>query len=201
MNFVDSVHGAADYTGKASGQESADYANLKPQGVGAADYANIKPHGVGAADYANLKPQSVGAAGYANLIPQGVGAADHANLMPQGVGAADYANLMPQGVGAADNAAKAHGTGVADYGGSARGRGAANYKSTGATDSITAELQDRWAAYESTLLEAMQMEEDELTATAAGDGAAGNEEGGSGSWDVEGDETIAAISLPLAPPN
>jgi hypothetical protein len=162
MNVVDCAQGAADYAGKASGQESADHASLKPQGVGAADYAN---------------------------------------LIPQGVGAADYANLIPQGVGAADYAAKTHGTGAADYGGSARGGRAANNKSTGATDYITAELQDRWAAYESTLLEAMQMEEDELTAT-AGEGAAGNEEeGGSGSWDVEGDETIAAISLPLAPSN
>jgi hypothetical protein len=198
MNVVDCAQGAADYTGKASGQKSADYANLKPQGVGAADYANLTPQGIGSADYANL-------------IPHGVGAADYANLIPQGEGAADYANLIPQGVGAADYAAKAHGTGVADYGSSARGRREISYKSTagslGATDYITSELQDRWAAYESTLLEAMRMNKDELTATtgndtAAGEGAAGNEEeGGSGSWDVEGDETIAAISLPLAPPN
>ncbi len=150
MNVVDFSQGAADYTGKASGKESADFANLKPQGVGAADYAN----------------------------------------------------LIPQDVGAADYAVKAHSTEAADYRGSARGGRATNYKSTGgATDYITAELQDRWAAYESTLLEAMQMEEDELAAN-AGEGAAVNEEeGGSGSWDVEGDETIAAISLPLAPPN
>jgi hypothetical protein len=163
MNVVDCAQGAADYTGKASGQESADFANL---------------------------------------ISQGVGAADYTILIPQGVGAADYANLIPQDVGATDYAGKAHGAGAADYGSAARGGRAANYKSTGATDYITAELQDRWAAYESTLLEAMQMEEVELAATAAGEGAAGNEEeGGSGSWDVEGDETIAAISLPLAPPN
>jgi hypothetical protein len=201
MNVVDSAQGEADYTGKASGKESADFANLKPQGVGAADYANLIPQGVGAADYANLKPQDVGAADYANLKPQSVGADCYANLIPWGVGAADYANLIPQGVGATDYAAKAHGAGVADYGSSSRGGRAANYKNTGATDYISAELQDRWAAYESTLLEAMQMEKDELAAT-AGEGAGGNEEeGGSGSWDVEGDETIAAISLPLAPPN
>ncbi len=187
MNVVDCVQGAADYTGKAFGQESADFANLRPQGGGAADYANLKPQGVGAADYANL-------------IPQGIEAADYANLILQGEGEADYANFIPQGEGATDYAAKAHGAGVADYGSSSRGGRTANYKNRGATDYNTATLQDRWAAYESTLLEAMQMEEDELTAT-AGEGAAGNEEeGASGSWDVEGDETIAAISLPLAPP-